>query len=138
MNDKCAAGTGRFLEMIARRLEIDIAELGEIALTSTEKIEITSMCSVFAESEVISLIANNKEKAAIADGVCHAIAGKAYSLLRRVGLEPEFMMTGGVAKNPGVVRAVEEKIGAKLYICPESEIVGATGAALYALDQCRR
>ncbi len=137
MNDKCAAGTGRFLEMIARTLEINIAELGEIALTSTEKIEITSMCSVFAESEVISLIANNKEKADIADGVCHAIAGKAYSLLRRVGLEPEFMMTGGVAKNPGVVRAVEEKIGAKLYICPEPEIVGATGAALYALDQCR-
>ncbi len=137
MNDKCAAGTGRFLEMIARTLEIDIAELGAIALTSTEKIEITSMCSVFAESEVISLIANNKEKADIADGVCHAIAGKAYSLLRRVGLEPDFMMTGGVAKNPGVVRAVEEKIGAKLYICPEPEIVGATGAAIYALEKAR-
>ncbi len=137
MNDKCAAGTGRFLEMIARTLEIDIAELGAIALTSTEKIEITSMCSVFAESEVISLIANNKEKADIANGVCHAIAGKAYSLLRRVGLEPDFMMTGGVAKNPGVVRAVEEKIGAKLYICPEPEIVGATGAALYALERAR-
>ena len=137
MNDKCAAGTGRFLEMIARTLEIDIAELGAIALTSTQKIEITSMCSVFAESEVISLIANNKEKADIANGVCHAIAGKAYSLLRRVGLEPDFMMTGGVAKNPGVVRAVEEKIGAKLYICPEPEIVGATGAALYALERAR-
>ena len=138
MNDKCAAGTGRFLEMIARTLEVDISELGAIALTSTEHIEITSMCSVFAESEVISLIANNKEKADIANGVCHAIAGKAFSLLKRVGLEPEFMMTGGVAKNPGVVRAVEEKLQARLYICEEPEIVGATGAALYALEQLKQ
>ena len=138
MNDKCAAGTGRFLEMIARTLEVDISELGAIALTSTEHIEITSMCSVFAESEVISLIANNKEKADIANGVCHAIAGKAFSLLKRVGLEPEFMMTGGVAKNPGVVRAVEEKLQAGLYICEEPEIVGATGAALYALEQLKQ
>ena len=104
MNDKCAAGTGRFLEMIARTLEVSLDELGAIALTSKEKIEITSMCSVFAESEVISLIA-------------------------------EFMMTGGVAKNPGVVRAVEEKIGSKLYICEEPEIVGAAGAAIYALEK---
>ena len=135
MNDKCAAGTGRFLEMIARTLEVSLDELGAIALTSQEKIEITSMCSVFAESEVISLIANNKEKADIADGVCHAIASKASGLLRRVGMEPEFMMTGGVAKNPGVVRAVEEKIGSKLYICEEPEIVGAAGAAVYALEK---
>ncbi len=135
MNDKCAAGTGRFLEMIARSLEMEISELGPAALQSTENIEITSMCSVFAESEVISLIAQNKEKADIANGVCHSIANKSYSLMKRVGLDPEFMMTGGVAKNPGVVRAVEEKIGAKLYICPEPEIVGAVGAALYALDQ---
>lgn len=135
MNDKCAAGTGRFLEMIARTLEIGIDELGPIALQSTEKIEITSMCSVFAESEVISLIANNKEKADIANGICRAIANKSFSLMKRVGMEPDFMMTGGVAKNPGVVRAVEDKIGASLYICPEPEIVGATGAALYALEK---
>lgn len=135
MNDKCAAGTGRFLEAIARTLEVGIDELGPIALQSKEKITITSMCTVFAESEVISLIANNKEKADIADGICHAIAAKAFSLLKRVGLEEEFMMTGGVAKNPGVVHAVEEKIQSKLYICPEPEIVGAVGAALYALSK---
>lgn len=135
MNDKCAAGTGRFLEAIARTLEVGIDELGPIALKSREKITITSMCTVFAESEVISLIANNKEKADIADGICHAIAAKAFSLLKRVGLEEEFMMTGGVAKNPGVVHAVEEKIQSKLYICPEPEIVGAAGAALYALSK---
>jgi len=135
MNDKCAAGTGRFLEAIARTLEVGIDELGPIALQSKQKITITSMCTVFAESEVISLIANNKEKADIADGICHAIAAKALSLLKRVGLEEEFMMTGGVAKNPGVVHAVEEKLQAKLYICPEPEIVGAAGAALYALSK---
>ena len=135
MNDKCAAGTGRFLEAIARTLEVGLDELGPIALQSTEKITITSMCTVFAESEVISLIANNTEKADIADGICRAIADKAFSLLKRVGLEEEFMMTGGVAKNPGVVHAVEEKLQSKLYICPEPEIVGAVGAALYALSK---
>ncbi len=138
MNDKCAAGTGRFLEMIARSLEVDVNELGSIALQSKEDIEITSMCSVFAESEVISLIANNREKTDIANGICRAVANKSYSLLKRVGLEAEFMMTGGVAKNAGVVRAVEEKLGTKLYICPEPEIVGAAGAALYALDKVDR
>ena len=93
------------------------------------------MCSVFAESEVISLIAQNKEKSDIIHGIHNSIASKAYSLLKRVGLEKEFMMTGGVAKNLGVVKAVEDKIGSKLYICEEPEIVGATGAALYALEK---
>lgn len=135
MNDKCAAGTGRFLEMIARSLEIDLDELGPAALESKKHLEITSMCSVFAESEVISLIANNEEKPDIAAGVCRAVAGKAYSLMRRVGLEGAYMMTGGVAQNPGVVRAVEELIGEKLFICDDPEIVGATGAALLALEK---
>ncbi len=137
MNDKCAAGTGRFLEAIARTLEVEIEELGEIALKSKEEIVITSMCTVFAESEVISLIANNKEKADIANGICHAIASKAFSMIRRVGLEPEVMMTGGVAQNLGVVHAVEEKIQNKLYICKEPEIVGAVGAAMYAISKLR-
>ncbi len=135
MNDKCAAGTGRFLEMIARSLEIDLDELGPAALESKKHLEIASMCSVFAESEVISLIANNEEKPDIAAGVCRAVAGKAYSLMRRVGLEGAYMMTGGVAQNPGVVRAVEELIGEKLFICDDPEIVGATGAALLALEK---
>ena len=135
MNDKCAAGTGRFLEMIARSLEISLDELGPAALESKKRLEIASMCSVFAESEVISLIANNEEKPDIAAGVCRAVAGKAYSLMRRVGLEGAYMMTGGVAQNPGVVRAVEELIGEKLFICEDPEIVGATGAALLALEK---
>ena len=135
MNDKCAAGTGRFLEMIARSLEISLDELGPAALESKKRLEIASMCSVFAESEVISLIANNEEKPDIAAGVCRAVASKAYSLMRRVGLEGAYMMTGGVAQNPGVVRAVEELIGEKLFICEDPEIVGATGAALLALEK---
>lgn len=138
MNDKCAAGTGRFLEMMARTLEIDITELGPISLEWTEDIDISSMCSVFAESEVISLIAQNKEKCDIAHGIHKAIAGKACSLLKRVGLNETFMMTGGVAKNPGVVRAVEDVLHTKLYLCEEPEIVGAAGAALFALERLEK
>ncbi|MFA9375451.1 MAG: acyl-CoA dehydratase activase [Lachnotalea sp.] len=132
MNDKCAAGTGRFLEMMAKTLELDISELGPISLNWKEDIDISSMCSVFAESEVISLIALNKEKGDIAHGLHKSIAAKSYSLMRRVGLKSGYMMTGGVAKNPGVVKAVEERIGEKLYISEEPEIVGALGAALFA------
>ncbi len=134
MNDKCAAGTGRFLEMMADTLEVGIEALGPLSLKSKENVEISSMCSVFAESEVISLIAQNKEPADIARGIHRAIAGKAMSLLRKVGLEREFMMTGGVAKNPGMVAVLEEMLEAPLYIYEEPEIVGALGAALYGLE----
>ena len=135
MNDKCAAGTGRFFEAMARSFEMSLPEFSKLALTAKNVIPITAQCTVFAESEVISLIANNEEKPDIAAGVCRAVAGKAYSLMRRVGLEGAYMMTGGVAQNPGVVRAVEELIGEKLFICEDPEIVGATGAALLALEK---
>lgn len=135
MNDKCAAGTGRFLEMMARTLEINIKDMGPEALKWKEEISISSMCSVFAESEVISLIAENKEKCDIIHALCASIASKTNSLLNRVGKESKFMMTGGVAQNIGVVKAIEEKIGEELFISKEPEIVGAIGAALYALDE---
>lgn len=134
MNDKCAAGTGRFLEAIARTLELDIEEIGPQALLSTKDLEITSMCTVFAESEVISLIANNEEKTDIANGVCNSIASKAASLIRRVKGEEGYMMTGGVARNPGVVKAVEDKLNTTLYICETPDLVGAVGAALYGIQ----
>ena len=86
------------------------------------------MCSVFAESEVISLIANNKEKCDIAHGIHKAVANKSISLMKRVGLEPGYMMTGGVAKNPGAVREIEEKLGQKLFICEEPERMPASVA----------
>ncbi|MGI6206173.1 MAG: acyl-CoA dehydratase activase [Anaerovoracaceae bacterium] len=135
MNDKCAAGTGRFLEAMAATLGVGIDELGPVSLQWKDDIDISSMCTVFAESEVISLIADNKNKADIAHGIHKSIANRATGLMKRVGLEPEFMMTGGVAQNPGAVKAVEEKLGAKLYICEDPEIVGAVGAALYGLDE---
>ena len=95
------------------------------------------MCTVFAESEVISLIAENKEPEDIAHGVHVAIAGRAISLLRRVGIEEDVMMTGGVAKNPGMVAVLEEQLGLKLKIVEEPEIVGAYGAALSGLEQLK-
>lgn len=135
MNDKCAAGTGRFLEMMAATLSVNLDELGPLSLGWHEDIDISSMCSVFAESEVISLIADNREKADIAHGVHKSIAGRAVSLMKRVGLEEGFMMTGGVAKNQGAVREIEKKVGHRLYICEEPEIVGAVGAALFGIDE---
>lgn len=137
MNDKCAAGTGRFLEMMARTLEIDIKDMGPEALKWKEDIKISSMCSVFAESEVISLIAQNKEKSDIIHALCNSIASKTNALLGRIGKEEGFMMSGGVAQNIGVVKALEEKIGTKLFIAKEPEIVGAIGAALFGLEDLK-
>ena len=136
MNDKCSAGTGKFLEIMANRMGVTQERLAELAAAG-EPTTISSMCTVFAESEVISLIAQNKEPADIAHGIHEAIVSRAMSLIKRVGAEPGFMMTGGVAKNSGVVREVENLIDAPLYICEEPEIVGAVGAAVYGLDSMK-
>ncbi|MDD6255160.1 MAG: acyl-CoA dehydratase activase [Eubacteriales bacterium] len=138
MNDKCAAGTGRFLEAMALTLGVGIDELGPVSLQWKDDIDISSMCTVFAESEVISLIADNKNKADIAHGIHKSIANRAVGLMKRVGLEGEYMMTGGVAQNPGAVKAVEDKLGEKLYICEDPEIVGAVGAAIYGIEELRQ
>lgn len=138
MNDKCAAGTGRFLEMMSRTLEIPLDKMGPASENWKEQISITSICSVFAESEVISLIAQNKNKADIIHGLNNSISGKVISLLDRIGRKSSYMMSGGVAKNIGVVKSIEEKLGEKLYIYKEPEIVGALGAALIALDNVEK
>jgi len=132
MNDKCAAGTGRFLEVMARALEVELAELGNLALEARKAAAISSMCTVFAESEVVSLIAQGVPRDEIARGLCNAVAERIANLVHRVGLEPQVVMTGGVAKNAGVVRAIEEKLGERLVIPPEPQITGALGAALLA------
>ncbi len=134
MNDKCAAGTGRFLEMMARTLEIDIDDLGPHALAAGKSASISSMCTVFAESEVVSLIAEGTPVTEIARGVCDAIAARTAALLERVGRQGKFAMSGGVAKNTGVVSAIERALGARLEMSDNPQIIGALGAALIARD----
>ena len=133
MNDKCAAGTGRFLEMMARTLELDMEEMSRRGLTWEKELTISSMCTVFAESEVISLIADNHTDSDIIHGLNQSIAGKTAAMAARAKGQPPYMMTGGVARNRGVVQALEEKLGAKLFISENPDLCGALGAALFAL-----
>lgn len=134
MNDKCAAGTGRFLEMMARTMEMSLDELSKVGLSYQEDITISSMCTVFAESEVVSLIAQNKRTDDIVHGLNKAVAAKTASLVKRVGGEEKYMMTGGVAQNLGLVRTLEERLGAALVISPKAQLCGALGAALFAME----
>ena len=134
MNDKCAAGTGRFLEMMAKTMEMSLEELSKRGLSYDEDITISSMCTVFAESEVVSLVAQNKKTDDIVHGLNKAVASKTASLAKRVGGEGKYMMTGGVAKNEGLVKVLEERLGAPLEISEKSQLCGALGAALFALD----
>ena len=136
MNDKCAAGTGRFLEMMARTLELDVAEMDRLGLLWKHDLTISSTCTVFAESEVISLIAEDKETPDIIHGLNKSVAARTYGLVRRARGAGPFMMTGGVARNPGLVKEIEAKIGEPLYIAREPDLAGALGAALFALEEC--
>ena len=135
MNDKCAAGTGRFLEMMARTLELDMEEMSRRGLTWEKELTISSMCTVFAESEVISLIADNHTDSDIIHGLNQSIAGKTAAMAARAKGQPPYMMTGGVARNRGVVQALEEKLGAKLFISENPDLCGALGAAQDAVMQ---
>lgn len=137
MNDKCSAGTGRFLEVMARTLGISLDEMACISTPSKEDITITSMCTVFAESEVISLIAQNKDERDIVYALNKSIASKITSLIDRVGRKSRYMMTGGVAKNQGVVRIIENKLKESVVVPFEPEVVGALGAALISLEDMR-
>ena len=134
MNDKCAAGTGRFLELMSQSLGLTMEEMGTRGIDTKEDIVISSMCSVFAQSEVVSLIASGKRVEDIIHGLNRSIAAKVLSLAGRKVLEREWMMTGGVARNAGVVNGVEEKLGGKVIVPNEPEICGAIGAALIAID----
>mgnify|MGYP000370602050 CR=1 FL=1 len=139
MNDKCAAGTGRFLEMMARTLGLSLEEMSVKGLDWKENVVISSMCTVFAESEVVSLVAQNKEVSDIIHGLNVSVASKVGALAARLGKNNpgEYMMTGGVAKNQGIIQALEEKLGAKLYICDEAQLCGALGAAIFAYEKCK-
>ena len=139
MNDKCAAGTGRFLEMMARTLGLSLEEMSTRGLEWKENVVISSMCTVFAESEVVSLVAQNKDVADIIHGLNVSVASKVGALAARLGKKNpgEYMMTGGVARNKGIIQALEEKLGAKLYICDEAQLCGALGAAIFAYEKCK-
>ena len=135
MNDKCAAGTGRFLEVMANSLEVDLEEMSEFAYMSTEQVEISSMCTVFAESEVISLFAEGAAKADIAASIYRSIARRITGLAGQIVRKGKIAMTGGVAKSKGMVRALEESLGIKLFVPEEPQIIGALGAAINAREK---
>ncbi len=132
MNDKCAAGTGRFLEVMARALELQIDRFGKVSLKSKNPCSISSICTVFAESEVISLRAEKKPLEDIIAGIHRAVAKRVVAMMTPIGMVSPITMTGGVAKNVGQRKALEEELGTKLIVPKEPQIVGALGAALFA------
>ena len=134
MNDKCAAGTGRFLEVMARALQLELTELGAISARAKKQMVISSMCTVFAESEVITLVAEGAAREDIVAGLHRAIAKRVGAMVKRVGIVPPIAFAGGVAKNAGVRRALEQELGESLIIPDEPQIIGALGAALIARD----
>ncbi len=137
MNDKCAAGTGRFLGAAAMALDIPLPELGPTALQATKPVRISTTCTVFAESEVLSWLGKGKKIEDILWGVHVSIASRTIGLLRRVGIEEEITFTGGVAKNIGMIQALEEALGKTLNVSDDSHFMGALGAALFALDHIK-
>jgi predicted CoA-substrate-specific enzyme activase len=135
MNDKCAAGTGRFLEATAEVLGLCLEELGEVSARALKTLKVTNVCTVFVEQEIVMHLARGCPVEEILAGLHWTIAGRSIGLLRRVGLEPEITFTGGVARNAGVVRALEQRLGSKLNVAPESQHIGAIGAALFAWER---
>ena len=136
MNDKCAAGTGRFLEVMAKTLELKLEELGPISLQAKNQAKITAQCSVFAETEVVSLMADDTEVPDIVAGIHDTIASRIMTLVYRVGLEEDITISGGVAKNIGVVTFLENKMGLKTKKLPvDPQIIGAIGAALLEKEE---
>ncbi len=137
MNDKCAAGTGRFLDVMARILEVDVNDLGTLGAQSTKYVGISSTCTVFAESEVISQLSADTDKRDIINGIHMSVAGRVAGLAHRVGVQDQVVMTGGVAQNSGVVKALEDQLGHKVHTSPLTQYVGALGAALFAYKKCK-
>lgn len=138
MNDKCAAGTGRFLDVMAKVLEVKVEDLGRLGAMSHKKISISSTCTVFAESEVISQLAMGTDKCDIIDGIHRSVAARVVGLAHRVGVVPEVVMTGGVAQNTGVVNALHNELNVEIKTSPLTQYVGALGAALFAYKNATR
>jgi len=135
MNDKCAAGTGRFLANAADVMGIGLDEIGPLSQRATRPVRIATVCTVFVESDILSYLAQGKKGEDIMAGVHLAIAKRTLSLARRVPIEPDIVMTGGVARNIGMVRALEEVLGIKMQVGPDAHFMGAIGAAVFALEK---
>jgi benzoyl-CoA reductase subunit D len=132
VNERCAAGAGAFTEAMARALEIPLEEIGPLSLTSTKAVPMNAQCAVFAESEVVSLIHQKTEKQDIARAVHDAMASRITSMARRVGVEPQVVLIGGVARNPGFVDALQRDLELELLVPDDPDFVSALGAALLA------
>lgn len=130
LNDKCAAGTGRFLEEMSDVLDVDLEKFGQIAVNSDKRAKITSTCTVFAETEVVSLISEGKGKKEIIAGLTDSIASRIAGLARRVGIEEDIVMTGGMAKNIGVVKSLEKELKSEISVPEKPLYTGAIGVAL--------
>ncbi len=134
-NDKCAAGTGRFLEVMARALEVNLADMGDLSDKSTERIRISNQCVIFAETEVVSLINEGRNVCDIIRGLHRAMANRVASLAKSIEVYEDVVMTGGVAKNSGMFKALSEGLGVPVKALPiDPQINGALGAALFASD----
>lgn len=140
LNDKCAAGTGAFLEKTARYLGLTTADIGPYALRSTRPVEISSVCAVFAESEVINHLSTGIASEDIMQGAISALAGRALQLMKRVGLEKAFALAGGMTQNAAMVAALEARLGVSLHLPPKGlgQFNGAFGAALLGLRRVER
>lgn len=132
MNDKCAAGTGRFLEVMAAKLGVGLDDLGRLSLAAGGEVSISSVCTVFAESEVVSLVAKNHPIDQVIKGLHRSVVNRVAAMTGNVGIKPRVIMSGGVAKNAGVVALMSERLGVDISVPPEPQIVGALGAALMA------
>lgn len=135
MNDRCASGTGRFFDVLARALEVDVSDVGPLALTGSQGLEVSSMCATFAETEVISLLAQGRDSADIAASVHKAVATRTLGLVAQVGRATPTVMTGGVAKNPAALHYVSQALGHEVEMLAQPQIAGALGAALLARDE---
>ncbi len=136
MNDKCAAGTGRCLEVMAGILKLEVDQLGDLAAQSVQPVNISSTCTVFAESEVISQLANGADRADVVAGICQSVAGRVAALAKRAGVRQQVCMSGGVARNRGVREALSQALEVPVVWSPMAQMAGALGAALHAWQKC--
>jgi len=134
MNDKCAAGTGRFLEVIAVALGVKVEDMGDISLRSRKKVHVSNLCTVFARQEVVARLSEGEKLEDIVAGLHDAVASRVVGLARTLRIEPDVVLTGGVAKNNGIVRAMQEHLRCEVLVPEDPLITGALGAAILAKD----